>query len=99
SDANIWKSLASKDFLPRTTQFLCKGVHNALRIGNYWLHIPKCAERATCADCGVTEDLEHIFLKCATSGRETVWKAAEALWREKDGDWFEVTLGTILGCG
>jgi ribonuclease HI len=99
SDTDIWRSLASKDFLLRTAQFLWKGVHNAHRIGNYWTHIPECEERATCKECGVTEDLEHILLKCESPGRATIWRAAEALWREKESEWPELSLGTILGCG
>ncbi|KAJ7838901.1 hypothetical protein B0H13DRAFT_162892 [Mycena leptocephala] len=31
--------------------------------------------------------LEHILLKCASPGQETVWRAAESLWREKEDDW------------
>ncbi|KAJ7882703.1 hypothetical protein B0H13DRAFT_1890726 [Mycena leptocephala] len=65
----------------------------------YWSHIPECEERATCKDCGVVEDLEHILLGCASPGQELVWKAAESLWREKEPHWPMVSLGTILGCG
>ncbi|KAJ6626679.1 hypothetical protein B0H10DRAFT_1780815 [Mycena sp. CBHHK59/15] len=99
SDTEIWKSVNSNDFLPRTAQFLRKGLHNAHRIGNYWTHIPECKERATCRDCGTTEDLEHILIKCTSPGREIIWRAAETLWRDKEGDWPEVSLGTVLGCG
>ncbi|KAJ6533470.1 hypothetical protein B0H10DRAFT_1972701 [Mycena sp. CBHHK59/15] len=51
----------------------------------------KCKERATCRDCSITEDLEHILIKCMSPGREIIWRAAETLWREKEG--------TVLGCG
>ncbi|KAJ7754195.1 hypothetical protein DFH07DRAFT_743908 [Mycena maculata] len=97
-DPGIWKSLTSKDFLPCTAQFLWKGIHNAHRIGNYWTHIPECEDHAMCSDCGVTEDLEHILLKCGSPGRDTVWKAAETLWHEKEDNWPELSLGIILGC-
>ncbi|KAJ7691828.1 hypothetical protein B0H17DRAFT_1159747 [Mycena rosella] len=99
SDADIWKSLTPKDFLPRTAQFLWKGIHNVHWIGRYWTHIPECEERATCKDCDVVEDLEHILLKCESPGRATIWRAAKALWRGKEGEWPELTLGTVLGCG
>ncbi|KAJ6613690.1 hypothetical protein B0H10DRAFT_1805045 [Mycena sp. CBHHK59/15] len=100
TDANIWKALSTKDFLPRSAQFLWKGLHDAHRIGKYWTHIPECGERATCSGCGdVTEDLEHILLKCTSPGQEIVWRAAESLWREKEGDWPTMSLGVILGCG
>jgi ribonuclease HI len=72
-DADIWKAAAAKDIQPRTGQFLWKGLHNAHRIGKYWNHIPECEDRATCKDCDVLEDLEHILLGCANPGQEIVW--------------------------
>ncbi|KAJ6595385.1 hypothetical protein B0H10DRAFT_1664479, partial [Mycena sp. CBHHK59/15] len=100
SDEEIWKSLTTKDILPRASQFLWKGIHNAHRIGRYWDHIPECKERAICANCdNVVEDLDHILLKCKCLGQELVWKAAETLWTEKEEEWPGVSLGTILGCG
>ncbi|KAJ7747412.1 hypothetical protein DFH07DRAFT_747749 [Mycena maculata] len=100
TDTEIWKALFVKEFLPQTAQFLWKAAHNAHRIGQYWTHIPECEERAVCGGCGnVIEDLDHILLKCASPGQEIIWKAAEALWREKEGDWPALSLGAILGCG
>ncbi|KAJ7781921.1 hypothetical protein DFH07DRAFT_728803 [Mycena maculata] len=100
TDTDIWKALRTKDFLPRTAQFLWKGVHNMLRIGKYWTYIPECGEHTVCSECDdATEDLEHILLKCTCPGWEIVWKAAETLWREKKEEWPTASLGTILGCG
>ncbi|KAJ7829720.1 hypothetical protein B0H13DRAFT_1916325 [Mycena leptocephala] len=79
SDVDIWNTVYTKDILPRTAQFLWKGLHNAHRIGKYWTHIPECEDRAVCKDCNEIEDLEHILVECRTPGRETVWKAAESL--------------------
>ncbi|KAJ6621976.1 hypothetical protein B0H10DRAFT_1788983 [Mycena sp. CBHHK59/15] len=100
TDADIWKALSTKDFLPWTAQFLWKGLHNAHWIGKYWTHIPECEEHATCSGCGdFIEDLEHILLDCTSPGQEIVWRAAESLWREKEGDWPAMSLGVLLGCG
>ncbi|KAJ7773687.1 hypothetical protein DFH07DRAFT_767627 [Mycena maculata] len=99
SSADIWKAVAVKDILPRTAQFLWKGLHGAHRIGKYWTHIPECDDRAECQKCQTTEDLEHILIKCDSPEREIIWKAAEQLWLETEPQWPEVTLGTILGCG
>ncbi|KAJ7735410.1 hypothetical protein DFH07DRAFT_753894, partial [Mycena maculata] len=79
-------------------QFFWKGLHNAHWIGKYWSHIPECEEHATCQECCVTEDLNHILTECSCPGQEIVWRAAESLWREKEGAWPQVSLGTILGC-
>jgi ribonuclease HI len=99
SDAEIWRVVSAKDILPRPAQFLWKGLHNAHRIGKYWTHIPECEDRAICKDCEVFEDLEHILVGCQSPGQEIIWQAAEKLWLEKEANWPEVSLGTILGCG
>jgi ribonuclease HI len=99
SDSDIWRAVRTKDILPRTSQFIWKGLHNAHRIGTYWTHIPECEDRGICKDCNTLEDLEHILVKCQCAVRETIWRAAEKLWLEKESDWPEVSLGTILGCG
>ncbi|KAF8164234.1 hypothetical protein K438DRAFT_1429458, partial [Mycena galopus ATCC 62051] len=99
TDEQIWCSIRIKDFLPRTAQFLWRAMHNAHRVGEYWKHIPECEERAICQDCGEVEDLEHILVKCKSPGAEIIWGAARKLWLEKESDWPEVSLGSILGCG
>jgi ribonuclease HI len=99
SDADIWRAATGKDFLPRTAQFLWKGIHNAHRVGKYWTHIPECEDRAMCKDCEVMEDLDHILTKCRSPGQEVIWRAAETLWLRKEDIWPAVILGTILGCG
>ncbi|KAJ7852105.1 hypothetical protein B0H13DRAFT_2398923, partial [Mycena leptocephala] len=99
SDADIWNSIRTNDFLPRPAQFLWKSIHNAHKIGSYWTHIPGCEERAVCKDCDVLEDLEHILVGCESPGQELIWEAAKTLWLEKETTWPEVSLGTILGCG
>ncbi|KAJ7907791.1 hypothetical protein B0H13DRAFT_1618107, partial [Mycena leptocephala] len=61
--------------------------------------LPECEDRATCKECDVVEDLEHILLGCASPGQEIIWRAAESLWHEKETHWPAVSLDTILGCG
>ncbi|KAJ7739789.1 hypothetical protein DFH07DRAFT_752023 [Mycena maculata] len=98
TDADIWLALTARDLLPRTAQFLWKGLHKAHRIGNYWNHIPECGDRAICQECGVLEDLEHILIRCTSPGQSIIWQATETLWREKEEEWPLVSLGTVLGC-
>ncbi|KAJ7890740.1 hypothetical protein B0H13DRAFT_1626199 [Mycena leptocephala] len=99
SDSNIWRAVYTKDLLPRTTQFLWKGLHDAHRIGTYRTHIPECEDRAICKNCDILEDLEHILVRCGCPGQEIIWQAAETLWLEKEPCWPPVSLGSILGCG
>jgi ribonuclease HI len=99
TDKEIWHSLRDKTFLPRTSQFLWRAMHNAHRVGHYWTHIPECQDRATCQYCGEEESLKHILLRRKSPGAEIIWNAAERLWKERELDWPEVSLGSILGCG
>ncbi|KAJ7682186.1 hypothetical protein DFH06DRAFT_972286 [Mycena polygramma] len=99
SDADIWHAVSVKDILPRTSQFLWKGLHDAHRIGAYWAHLPGFEDRAVCRTCGTLENLEHILTGCESPGQELVWKAAKSLWLEKESHWPEASLGSILGCG
>ncbi|KAF8142391.1 hypothetical protein K438DRAFT_1635614 [Mycena galopus ATCC 62051] len=99
TDEEIWRSFRDKTFLPRTSQFLWRAMHNAHRVGHYWTHIPECEDRAICQDCGEEEDLEHFLLQCKSPGAGFIWKAAEKLWKEKEPEWPELSLGSILGCG
>ncbi|KAJ7211996.1 hypothetical protein GGX14DRAFT_621228, partial [Mycena pura] len=99
SNADIWASLNTKDFLPKPAQFLWRGVHNAHKVGSYWTHIPECEDRAVCRECGELEDLDHILVQCKSPGREMVWTAASTLWRKRGAAWPEVSLGAVLGCG
>ncbi|KAJ7339152.1 hypothetical protein DFH08DRAFT_812546 [Mycena albidolilacea] len=99
SDTDIWRAVHAKDILPRTAQFLWKGIHNAHRIGKYWIHIPECKDCAICKECNVTEDLAHILVGCRSPGQEIIWEATRSLWLGKETQWPAVSLGTILGCG
>ncbi|KAJ7711665.1 hypothetical protein B0H16DRAFT_1343555 [Mycena metata] len=97
--ADIWKSVRHKDFTRQVRNFLWKSLQNAHRIGNFWTHIPECEDRAICQFCGVTEDLEHILLKCERPGQHQIWNLAKELWLKKHDRWPDLSLGAILGCG
>ncbi|KAJ7208383.1 hypothetical protein GGX14DRAFT_365484 [Mycena pura] len=104
TDEEIWNSLYVKDFLPRPSQFLWKCVHNAHKTAGTanWKRPSLSVEsehRAICRDCGVIESLEHILVSCESPGQRLIWKAAETLWLERELEWPEISLGTVLGCG
>ncbi|KAJ6480516.1 ribonuclease H-like protein, partial [Mycena vitilis] len=97
--AEIWRSIRHKDFTRQVRNFLWKSMHDAHRIGIFWKHMPECEEREICQFCGVTEDLEHILLKCDRPGQREIWQLAEELWLKKNPSWPSLSLGAILGCG
>ncbi|KAJ7367141.1 hypothetical protein DFH08DRAFT_678559, partial [Mycena albidolilacea] len=98
-DKEIWCSLHDKTFLPYTSQFLWRAMHNAHRVGHCWMHIPEYQDRATCQYWSEEESLKHILLYCKSPGAEIIRNTAERLWKERELNWPEVSLGSILGCG
>ncbi|KAG1732697.1 RnaseH-domain-containing protein [Suillus occidentalis] len=100
NDAAIWKGCRNKDFTRKIRQFLYKAIHNAYRIGEFWTNIPTYEQRAQCSHCQTDiETLEHIMLECTSNARTKIWTLAENIWPEKYGDWPQIRIGTILGCG
>ncbi|KAJ7775427.1 hypothetical protein B0H16DRAFT_1713013 [Mycena metata] len=85
--ADIWKSARHKNFTRQVRNFLWKSLHNAHRIGNFWTHIPECEDRAISQFYSVTEDLEHILLKCERPGQHQIWNLAKELWLKKHDRW------------
>ncbi|KAJ7226782.1 hypothetical protein GGX14DRAFT_385581 [Mycena pura] len=81
SNADIWSSISVKELLPRPAQFLWKGVHNALKIGSFWTHIPEC------------EDPRGVRRLQRPGG------FGSHPHTERETEWPEVSLGTVLGCG
>ncbi len=95
--AAIWRSLRAKDVPRKLRDFWWKTLHDALRIGKFWTHIPGYTERAVCAACGELETLEHILLECTAPGQELIWEEADYLLTRGGAPSFRRTLGTILG--
>ncbi|KAF9058417.1 hypothetical protein BDP27DRAFT_1241285, partial [Rhodocollybia butyracea] len=76
----IWKSIRDTDISRRARNFMWTALHGAHKVGKYWKHIPGYEERATCSDCGATEDLEHILLHCKRPWCRLIWDIAKDLW-------------------
>ncbi|KAJ3965089.1 hypothetical protein EV361DRAFT_811258 [Lentinula raphanica] len=96
----IWRGIRNPLIPRRARNFMYMAVHGALRIGNFWKHIPNCEERVNCDFCGIEENLEHILFKCQRPWRKMVWDIVEELWLKSNPDalWLEPALGTTLGC-
>ncbi|KAG1753087.1 RnaseH-domain-containing protein [Suillus occidentalis] len=96
----IWKGCRNPDLPKKIQQFIFKTLHGAYRIGDYWTSIPTFEHRAKCSHCQAeTETLEHILLECPNIERTTIWNLAKHLWPAKHGEWPQITLGIIMGCG
>jgi exonuclease III len=100
SDSAVWNSSRNKDFSKPFRTFLWKTLHQAQKIGAYWLAIPNFEHRGTCQTCGVIEDMEHITLNCDIPGSRIIWNATKDLWAKRHNYWPEIKcIGSITGCG
>lgn len=88
-----------KDLRRSVVDFLWKGMHEAHRIGRFWLKVPGHEERAICSHCHEQDSLEHILLHCSATGQREIWAMAQAAWRRKGVDWAPLRLLDILTIG
>ncbi|KAF8316924.1 uncharacterized protein EI90DRAFT_2856666, partial [Cantharellus anzutake] len=74
----IWKSLNSnqRDTSPEIRNFLWKLTHNCLKIGNYWLRIPKYEHHSECEHCQQMETIDHILFECPQNHGKRLWTIA-----------------------
>ncbi|RPD57418.1 hypothetical protein L226DRAFT_547078 [Lentinus tigrinus ALCF2SS1-7] len=100
AEAQLWKSLRSKNVSRECRQFMWMTLHDGYMVGDKWLR-PKMSDelraRAPCERCGVTETMEHILFDCVAVGRGTVWELAEETWSLTGLPWREPKWGTALG--
>ncbi|KAJ7577138.1 hypothetical protein C8J56DRAFT_799003, partial [Mycena floridula] len=100
NEADVWQSIRSRDFMRQQRNFLYMAMHGAHKIGDFWKHIKDSEHFGVCQRCQVTESMEHILLKCKIPGQSELWNQAQLLWGQRGGgEWPEMSLGLILGCG
>ena len=96
----IWKGCRNLDIRRPVQTFLFKAINDALRIGDFWAHIPNLEERARCSSCHETpESLEHILLDCEHTSTKLIWTLTKRHWPYDDPPWPDLCLGLLLGCG
>ncbi len=95
--SGVWGALRKDPVSRPIRDFLWKTIHGAQKVGTYWTHIPGFEERAVCAECGVTEDMEHILISCCASGPNLVWRITRKLLSKKAITVPQISLGLALG--
>ncbi len=97
TEVKVWKAIRSRDMPRKVRDFWWKALHDALRVGGFWMHIPGYETRAICDACGCEESLEHIMLECDAPGQKTIWSEVRQLLRQAGIDVPLANLGSILG--
>ena len=95
----FWRSLRHKDYRRQIASFMWKVAHNALRCGDFWLHIPGKEGRAVCAICDTKDDITHILTGCSTVETTVIWRCAQLLWEACDQTWVPPTVSELLCAG
>ncbi|KAH9835833.1 uncharacterized protein C8Q71DRAFT_797347 [Rhodofomes roseus] len=95
----LWKSLRNRDIHRRIVDFLWKGLHDAHKIGAFWVHIPGYEDRADCRRCGARESLAHIVTECHLPGQDLIWSMTGAMWKKKARAWSKPSLEDVLAVG
>ncbi|KAH9910148.1 uncharacterized protein BXZ73DRAFT_33673, partial [Epithele typhae] len=82
-EETIWKAVRKREKITReAAQWMWMSIHDAYMIGNNWLkpNMPDdLKKRAICKACGQIETMEHVLFTCTATGRETIWKALNAM--------------------
>ncbi|KAL1740803.1 hypothetical protein HDZ31DRAFT_46748 [Schizophyllum fasciatum] len=100
--AGIWTALRNPAITLECQYFLWMLIHDAYKVGTYWLKESFQEEqrrRAECARCGYNETMHHILFDCECEGQATVWRLAERVWRLTKKQWPGNSLGVVAGAG
>ncbi|KAI0693950.1 RnaseH-domain-containing protein, partial [Cerioporus squamosus] len=93
----LWKAVRGKNLARKVRDFYWRAMHDSLRVGRYWQHIPGYEQRAECGVCGVEESIEHIMVECDAPGCKVVWEMWNDVVRRKGVEPLEMPLGVVLG--
>ena len=72
-------------------------MHGTQKIGKYWTPIVTHTYQEHCRTCGLTENMEHILLKCREPAVRIIWTRTEQAWPTDLLEWPRLSLGLILG--
>ncbi|KAL1748665.1 hypothetical protein HDZ31DRAFT_29326 [Schizophyllum fasciatum] len=100
--AGIWTATRNPAITLECQYFLWMLIHDAYKIGTYWLKESFKEEqrrRADCQRCGYVETMHHILFDCECEGQATVWRLAEQLWKRSGKAWPGHSLGIVAGAG
>ena len=94
----IWKHIRKTPIRPKIQQFFYKTLHDAYKIGRFWLNIQTLEDRCFCPTCRSDETMDHILTLCEHPARSIIWREAKRLWPHGENTWPRIALGTIIGC-
>jgi endonuclease/exonuclease/phosphatase family metal-dependent hydrolase len=97
-EAEIWKDLKNIKN-NKLQEFIWKIIHNRIKCGEFFKHIPNWEEKQFC-QCGKVESIEHILLECEETEQKDLWIEVEKIWTKiTELDWEKPTIGEVMGLG
>ncbi|KAH9476710.1 hypothetical protein JR316_0010624 [Psilocybe cubensis] len=88
--------IRNKVFPHRIRALLCKTMHDAYKVGQYWDQISTLGGRGLCAKCEIPKTMAHILFKCQASAQQHAWDIPSELWALRIMPWPQPTLGLVL---
>ena len=79
----IWKRINSPNIPNKVTDFIWKLIHNKIRCGKYFRHIPGWQDKQICV-CGELEEPQHILLECQQRHQQEIWNRAKEIWEKTE---------------
>ncbi|KZT17928.1 hypothetical protein NEOLEDRAFT_1022719, partial [Neolentinus lepideus HHB14362 ss-1] len=97
TEQQIWRANRKHPIRHRITEFLWMLLHNKLRIGVFFAHIPDWEQRQMCHHCGEIETASHLLLECTNPLIKTIWGYIKTLWERMYPmhNWVEPTINII----
>ncbi|EIW54964.1 uncharacterized protein TRAVEDRAFT_130543 [Trametes versicolor FP-101664 SS1] len=96
--ASLWNALQKDPIERKVRDFIWKALHDAHRVGKFWLNITGYEDRGMCRHCDCAESLEHILTQCEAPGQRIAWDLARQLLLKKRVILPEVKMGMVTGC-
>ncbi|TBU21083.1 hypothetical protein BD311DRAFT_707237, partial [Dichomitus squalens] len=97
TEKQIWKGISKKPIQRKKTDFLWKLLHDRVRCGKYFKHIPGWEDKQYC-QCGEIENPEHVLTECELTSE--LWDKIAAVWTATaETKWTRPTRGIIQGIG
>ncbi|KAH9856444.1 hypothetical protein C2E23DRAFT_811417, partial [Lenzites betulinus] len=100
TEGDIWTSFAGKHLTKECRQFLWKAMHDGFMIGRHWLRAKMPDDlkaRATCGECGVTDNMIHILFECGAVGQKQCWEQLKTAMAKAGLEWKTPSWGTLMG--
>jgi hypothetical protein len=97
-EEKIWKDI-EKINNKKIQDFVWKIIHDRIKCGKFFKHIPNWQEKQFC-ECGEVENLDHILFECEENKQKKLWEVVEKTWKKITKlEWKKITILEVMSMG